>query len=124
MLRPAQIPWEVFRTGVHTPCCSAEWTGRDDTQFLSCGNPHGMGLQVPRKAVFGSLKFCLPWWISHCSSAFPGSTNPAEGGIGQVVSPALGCPYPWGLKSLLFAAVRIRPAERDVWLRGERDEGG
>lgn len=29
-----------------------------------------------------------------------------------------------GLKSLLFAAVRIRPEERDVWVTGERDEGG
>lgn len=66
----------------------AEWPGRDNTQFLSYGDAHGpqegagMGLLVPKKAVFGSLKCCLPWWISHCSSAFPGSTDPAEVGMG------------------------------------------
>lgn len=41
-----------------------------------------MRLLAPRKAMFETLKSCLPWWISHYSSACPGSTNPAEGGVG------------------------------------------
>lgn len=38
--------------------------------------------------------------------------------MGSVVSPALRCPYPWGWKSLLFAAVK-----RQRGISGSQEKG-